>query len=359
MRVGLLIYGSLETRSGGYLYDRQLVATLRGQGDEVRIFSLPWRNYARHLLQNFQRDMAAQLARAQLDVLIQDELNHPSLFHLNTRLRAQARYPIVTLVHHLRSEEAHPAPLLPLYRAVERRYLRSVDGFICNSRATWRSVQELARVDGPAVVAHPGREERPPRLTEADIQARAQEPGPLRLLFVGNLIPRKGLHVLLEALAHLPASAARLTVVGNEQADVRYSQRVRAQARRLGLMDRVTWAGSVSDEALHALYARHHALAVPSQHEGFGIVYLEAMGYGLAAVGTEAGGAGEIIRPGETGLLIPPDDAETLAARLLWLHQHRDELGQMGVAAHRAWLAHPTWEEMGERIRDFLAETFT
>ncbi|HEY79758.1 MAG TPA: glycosyltransferase family 1 protein [Anaerolineae bacterium] len=356
MRIGFVIYGSLETRSGGYLYDRKLVAYLRQQGDEVILFSQPWRNYARRILHNFDGAWADAMARARLDILIQDELNHPSLFLRNRDLRTRVPAPIMALVHHLRSDEAHAPPLMPLYRAVEARYLRSVDGFIYNSRSTQASVLSLAGIERPGVVAYPGREAQAPPLSEADIQARAQQPGPLRLLFVGNLIPRKGLHILLDALAHLPSAMAQLTVVGDAALNARYSRHVRAQARRLGLESRIDWRGPVSDAVLHQLYASHHALAVPSQHEGFGIVYLEAMGYGLIAVGSEAGGAGEIIRPGETGLLIPPGDADALATRLWWLHQHRREMGHMGVAARQTWLTHPTWEETAARIRAFLIE---
>ena len=53
MRIGLVIYGSLDTLSGGYLYDRKLVEYLRAQGDTVEVISLPWRNYAAHLTDNF------------------------------------------------------------------------------------------------------------------------------------------------------------------------------------------------------------------------------------------------------------------------------------------------------------------
>ncbi len=355
MRVGFIIYGSLETRSGGFLYDRKLVAYLRSQGDDVQVFSLPWKSYPRHLLQNADRRWLDTLARAPLDILIQDELNHPSLFWLNRRLKARARYPIVTIVHHLRSDEAHPWPLLPFYRAIEARYLCSVDGFICNSQATRASVLAMAGEGKPTIVAHPGREAHPPPLHQADIRMRAQEPGPLRLLFVGNIIPRKGLHTLLSALARLPDHVALLTLIGDHRVDDRYSQRLRKQAQRLNLEGRVHWAGPVSDVELAQAYAHHHALVAPSQYEGFGIVYLEAMAYGLIAVGTEAGGAGEVIRPGETGLLIPPGDADALAGKLLWLATHRAEMAEMGIAARRVWMAHPTWEETGARIRDFLA----
>ena len=53
MRLGLLIYGSLDTLSGGYLYDRKLVEHLRRAGDSVEIISIPWRSYPAHLADNF------------------------------------------------------------------------------------------------------------------------------------------------------------------------------------------------------------------------------------------------------------------------------------------------------------------
>ncbi len=356
MHIGFVIYGSLDTRSGGYLYDRQLVSYLRSQGDRVTIFSMPWRTYAHHLLHNLQHRWLDAWEQAHLDVLIQDELNHPSLFHLNRRFASRAAIPILALVHHLRSDEAHARGLMPIYRRVERRYLQSVHGWICNSRSTLASVQALTGQHLPAVVAHPGRPSQPPAISDEVIQARAHAPGPLRLLFVGNIIPRKGLHILLQALSHLPTAAAHLTIVGDDRVAPRYSRRMRQRIAHLGLEARIRWMGPVSDERLQALYTDHHVLVVPSQHEGFGIVYLEAMAYGVLPIGSQSGGAREIIRPGETGLLIPPNDPQALAARLLWLHHHRHSLAHMAVAARRAWLAHPTWEATGQRIRQFVLD---
>ncbi|MFL7868236.1 MAG: glycosyltransferase family 1 protein, partial [Anaerolineales bacterium] len=83
MKFGLVIYGSLDTLSGGYLYDRKLVEYLRKQGDSVEIISLPWRNYAAHLTDNFHFRLPPDL-----DLLIQDELNHPSLLSANSRPRS-------------------------------------------------------------------------------------------------------------------------------------------------------------------------------------------------------------------------------------------------------------------------------
>ena len=134
MKIGLIIYGRLQTLSGGYLYDRQLVNHLEEAGETVEIISLPWEGYGRHLLHNFWFALREQLRMAEFDLLLQDELNHPSLFWLNRRLRGEVNYPIVSIVHHLRSSEARPRWQNWFYRLVEQQYLASVDGFIFNSQ---------------------------------------------------------------------------------------------------------------------------------------------------------------------------------------------------------------------------------
>ena len=155
MRVGLLIYGSLDTISGGYLYDRNLVEYLEGQGDQVEVISIPWRNYLAHLGDNFSTSLKKRLLDLQVDVLIQDELNHSSLFWLNRQIKPIVDYPIVSLVHHLRSKETHPWWQKWFYRWIEKRYLNSVDGFILVSQTTRKDVKALVRKEKPFVLANP------------------------------------------------------------------------------------------------------------------------------------------------------------------------------------------------------------
>ena len=149
-----------------------------------------------------------------------------------------------------------------------------MDGFIFNSRTTQGVVSGLVGTGRLGVVAHPGHDHRPATATPAQIAARAAEPGPLRVLFIGNLIPRKGLHTVLDALAQAP-DAARLTVAGNAGSDPAYAAAIRGQINRLGLTDRVALLGAASDEALGRLLAGSHILAVPSSYEGYGIVYAD------------------------------------------------------------------------------------
>jgi glycosyltransferase involved in cell wall biosynthesis len=354
MRVGLVIYGGLETISGGYLYDRVLAEHLRGQGDQVEVISLPWRSYPRHLLNNFSAPLRRRLQAGRFEVLLQDELNHPSLFWLNGR--HSLPYPIVSVVHHLRSSEQRPRWQNRLYLQVERRYLRTVDGFIFNSQTTRRAVESagICLAGKPHLVAYPAGDQLRPEITEAEIALRAAEPGPLRLLFLGNLIPRKGLHSLLMALKQLPAETCTLSVVGSQQADPAYVRAIRRQIERGRLSGRVQLLGALASEALSACLRSHHLLVVPSTYEGYGIAYLEGMGFGLPAIATTAGAASEIITHGVDGFLIPPGDVAALAQGLERLASDGVRLQEMSLAARRRYLAQPTWEQTAGQVRAFL-----
>jgi glycosyltransferase involved in cell wall biosynthesis len=354
VKIGLVIYGSLDTLSGGYLYDRKLVEYLQQQGDVVEILSIPWRNYPAHLLDNFSGSLLARLENLAVDVLLQDELNHPSLFRLNQRLRGKVGYPIVSIVHHLRSSEAHPPALRWLYRRVERRYLRSVQGFVYNSRTTQAAVAALRGEAAGGIVAYPGGDRFSPAISAAAVAQRARRAGPLHILFVGNLTPRKGLHTLIESLARLHARGWLLHVIGRQDVDPGYTARVKRMAAALGVKDRVIFTGKLSENELNDAWIRSHLLAVPSQYEGFGIVYLEGMGFGLPAVGSAAGAAVEIIEDGVNGCLVQPDDPAGLAQRLAALVGDRGLLERMSLAALERFASFPTWADSAARIREYL-----
>ena len=354
MRIGLIIYGSLETITGGFLYDRMLVEHLRRQGDQVEVVSLPWRSYGRSLGHNLSRSLFHRLRNAPFDILLQDELTHPSLFWLNRRVRRAAKYPIVAIVHLLRSVEPRPAWQNRLYGWVERRYLRSVDGSIWNSQATRRAAETLGSQGRPGVVAYPGGDHLTPTISKREIGKRAREAGPLRVLFVGNVSPVKGLHTLIEALSHMPSGTWRLSVIGSLTAASGYVGSVRNQIGRTGLSDHIELLGALPNIEVAAHLERSQVLAVPSAHEGFGIAYLEAMGFGLPAIASAHGAASEVVGHGQEGFLVAPGDAEALVQHLTRLHQDRGLLASMGLKARERYAAHPSWAESGETVRSFL-----
>jgi glycosyltransferase involved in cell wall biosynthesis len=204
------------------------------------------------------------------------------------------------------------------------------------------------------VVAYPGRDDTPPRIRPEEIARRARETGPLRLLFVGNVISRKGLHVLLSALAQLSAEDFQLEVVGDLEIDRAYARGVQALATANRMGDRVTFLGKISEAELADRMRSAHLMAVPSSYEGFGIIYLEGMGSGLPALAGARGAAQEIVTEGETGFLIEPGDSAGLKRCLRTLYTDRECLIRMSLAARRRYEAQPTWEQTAARIRNFL-----
>ncbi len=353
MRVGLVIYGSLEPISGGFLYDQKLVEFLQNQSDQVEIISLPWRSYPRLLLDNLSPALYRRLASLKVDVLIQDELCHPSLFWVSRRVKRNVRFPIISIVHHLRASESHPPGINRLYRFIEREYLRSMDGFVYNSRTTRSSVESQSGLHLPGVVAYPNGQFNPD-IDSTEILARAHQTGPLKLLFIGNLIPRKGLHTLLAAVQSLPPGMAALSVVGGYLSDSRYAREILARMRANQPPDCIQYLGVVPTAQLAGVIRRHHVIAVPSSYEGYGIVYLEGMGFGLPAIATTRGAAGEMITDGQDGFLVAPEDPAALADAIQQLALDRSRLADFSLAARRRYLNHSTWEQCGDSIRQFI-----
>jgi glycosyltransferase involved in cell wall biosynthesis len=204
------------------------------------------------------------------------------------------------------------------------------------------------------VVAHPAGDHLAPKISPDEIARRAHQETPLRLLFVGNLIPRKGLHVLLCAMASIPEVPCTLTIVGGDHLDLAYARSTRQMANQKGLKGRVVFRGELPELALRAAMRIHHLLVMPSIYEGFGIVYLEAMGFGMPPIGSRSGGAQEIVTEDEDGFLIAPGDQNALAGVIAALEGDRDRLAALGIAARARYERHPTWQETGRRIRSFL-----
>jgi glycosyltransferase involved in cell wall biosynthesis len=173
-------------------------------------------------------------------------------------------------------------------------------------------------------------------------------------MFLGNVIPRKGLDVLLDALSRLSRLDWRLTVVGSLEMDRSYANSAREAAEGGPNKGRIQFRGPLVDDRLAVEMREHHLMALPSHYEGYGIAYLEAMGFGMPVVGADAGAAPEIITPGVDGFLVPPGDSASLAEAISSLCSDRFGLAEMGLAARRRYLASPRWDESGEKIRTFL-----
>lgn len=366
MRIGLIIYGSIETLTGGYLYDKYLVQHLESQGDTVDIILLPWRNYWCHIGDNMSKKLLNRLLRTPFDVLLQDELNHPSLFWLNRILREQVKYPIVTIVHQVLCRQPRNILQNMVYRAIEARFLASVDAYIFNSKTTQETVAQVISNDRPSIIAYPGGD----RLGHIDsietIRRRAYERGPLRLLFIGNVLPHKGVYELIEALSRIPKEKWRLSIVGSLAMDTEYVRRIERLLHQKRLLfeesaqpfhdasTQVRLTGPLIGDDLVKHLSHNQLFVMPFSHEGFGIVYLEGMAYGLPAIGSTEGAVKEIVRHGENGFLVAPNLQEVLRQHIETLYGDRERLAKMGIAALNTFHAHPTWHASMESIHGFL-----
>jgi phosphatidyl-myo-inositol dimannoside synthase len=163
----------------------------------------------------------------------------------------------------------------------------------------------------------------------------------------------KGHQALFAALAGMPAAPAggvRLVVAG--EGDDR--QRLAALAADLGLGERVLFTGFVSEATLAELYARAAVLVMPSQGEGFGLVYLEAMRAGKPCVAARDSAAAEIVVDGQTGLLVDPADPAAIAAALDRLFTAPAYAADLGAAGRRRFERDFAPERFAQRLWPLL-----
>jgi glycosyltransferase involved in cell wall biosynthesis len=160
---------------------------------------------------------------------------------------------------------------------------------------------------------------------------RAQHGVPRQALLIGtiaNLLPLKGYEVMLDALPAVLAAmpTVHYLIIGSGEAE--YSTRLKAMTVERGIAERVHFAGFQESVAsyLSALDLYVH----PSLKEAFGLAVVEAMAMGKAVVATTTGGLPEVVAQGETGLLVPPRDAESLAAAVVSLLEDKIRREQMG-----------------------------
>jgi len=355
MRVGLVIIGDLKTLTGGTLYDRILVDYLRSRGHVVDILSLsPGRGYGRQLAGNFSRSLVRQLRRRPPDVLLQDGLCHPSLFLQNGRLRAVSNGPVVALLHQVLSSQPRKKWQNTVLRVVEKQYLQSVDACIFNSRTTRDAARARGAVACPHIIARPAGDRLGSLYSTDAITARAREKGPLRLLFLANVLPHKGLDRLIDALAFVSMRMWRLSVVGSLTMNKPYVRKIGSRIDACGLSQSIRFLGVQDGPSLAAILKKSHLLVLPYSHEAFGIVFLEGMAFGLPAVGSSDGAAREIIRHGENGFLVAPGDSAALATVIEDLYADRNRLEAMSRRALAAFRTQPGWQESMTKIHVFL-----
>jgi len=325
-RVVFVVPGDIDTRTGGSIYDKRMVAGLRSMGwcVDVRAPDLGQ-------LQDGTVTVVDGLALLGLD---QDIERHAS------RLR------VVPLIHLPLALEVGLDPAEAARRdAIERRALAAARLIVATGQAT---VEQLVqrRVDRRCVaLVEPG--------TDLASIARGSGREAVALVSVGALTPGKGHESLIRALAAVPARNWTLTAAGSIERDRRTADRVREVVGELGLGDRVTCAGELDDARLAELYDRSDVFALATERETFGMAVAEAIARGLPVVSTTVGAIPSIV--GDGGILVPPGDGLALTAALTRVIVDRASREALAEGARAARERLRTWEAASRAMADALA----
>jgi glycosyltransferase involved in cell wall biosynthesis len=338
--------GDLDTPTGGFAYDKRMIAELRDLG---------WRPEYLNLGDGFPYPDALTRARAKAKLadvpkgrpIVVDGLAFGVLPDVAESL--SETHPLVAMVHHPLALETGATPAqADALRTSERAALAHVRAVIANSASTARAlIADYAVPRDRITVAPPGTDR--PAVMRRNIAARniAGSGAPVALLTVGAIVPRKGYDVLIEALAGLAGFAWHLTIVGDCSRDPPTAARLRADIDHYHLTTRVTIEDAVPDARLAELYAVSQLFVLPSRYEGFGMAYAEAIAHGLPVIGTTGGAIPDTV-PLTAGILVPPGDAASLAAALRRLIENPAEREQLAAGARDAAGKLPTWRGSAE-----------
>ena len=239
----------------------------------------------------------------------------------------------------------------PERRAAEGRIVEEADRILATCPAEVEDLTTLYGADSDRLSLVPcgvnGETFRPVDRREA--RAALGLPDVPTVVYVGRLVPRKGVDALIRAFALLPDSlGARLVVVGGEPGPGPSPEAIRLAdlACSLGVSRRVTFVGSRPQGELGRFYAAGDVAVSVPHYEPFGMTPLEAMACATPVVGSRVGGIKWSVAEGETGLLVPPRDPEALAESLARLLRDGPTRERMGRAARRRVEELFTWERV-------------
>ncbi|HZU07670.1 MAG TPA: glycosyltransferase family 4 protein [Chloroflexota bacterium] len=339
----LVTLGDPAQLTGGYLYHQRVAALAPAHGVRLAFCSFPEAAFPLPALA--ARRLARALLAAQPQAVVIDSLAAAYLAPVVREL--SAALPLVGSVHQPPGGLDHGPLRTRLQARLDLLVYRRAALLLVASASLAETLTACGIRPSRIQVVPPGR----------DIPAAPASPaGDLRqgraaaFLCVGNWVARKGLLLLLEAFARLPADTATLHLVGRTDVDHSYTARVRARLARPDLRGRVVVHGPVAPAQVAALYRAADVFVLPSTQEPYGTVYSEAMALGLPVVGVAAGNLPHLATDGVEGRIVAPGDVTGLAAALLELARDEPLRRRLGAAARARALTHPTWEETAARF---------
>ena len=343
--------GDLTTPTGGYAYDRKIIGELERLGWQIQLISLG-EGYP------FPTGAQIEFARSTLMKLTQgvpmviDGLALGTLPNLAAELAT--RHPLIALIHHpLAFELGLTNQEIKSLMHSETQALQQVSQVIVTSPATARDLGEHFGINPKIIdVILPGTERNGPK--QIKTQSNTDQLKPVKLLSVGSIIPRKGFQYLIEALAPLADLQWTLSIAGDTSRNTAAYERLMRDIERFQLGERVKVLGVVSNKELDSLYANADVFVLASLFEGYGMVYAEAMSYGLPIIATTGGAIPDTV-PSDAGILVHPGDIPNLTVALKTLIQDSSYRSRLSEGALQAASKQPTWEHAAQQFATVLA----
>lgn len=335
------IPGDIETKTGGYIYERMLLLALRDQGRTVDHLILP-ASFPDPSPAEMAAAIAAMAAVPSDRPLIVDGLVFGAV---ETDGLATVRAPIVAMIHHPLALETGLAPdrAALLYRR-EADNLKLAAQVVVNSPHTAHILCSDFGVNPERVrIALPG--------FAAPDPVRVPASPPL-ILSVGILAPRKGHDILLRALARLTDLDWQAAIVGAPHFP-QTAVELTDLCRDLGLDHRVRFTGLVEQETLRQHYRAATLFALATRYEGYGIVLGEALLYGLPIVTCRVGAVPQTVPEG-AGLLVAPEDPAAFAAALRLLLTDLSARRKIAARSEEAGRSLPTWADTARIMGEVL-----
>ena len=347
----LVAPGCLEARTGGYIYDRRMVEGLRQRGWLVDVLELDasFPHPTSAALEHAARALAAVRAGT---IAIIDSLAFGAMPDLVTREASRLR--LVAVVHlPLAATPGLDGDTAARFEDGERRAFRQAALVVVTGKAAMPLMATYGLAPDRVVVVEPGTDRAPlahgSRGSHGSVVSGSNRTGPLELLSVATLNPGKGHALLLAALASVPYRGWRLTCAGSLTRHRETADRVRGAVTRLGLADRVSFAGDLDGPALAACYDTADVFVLATQQETYGMAVAEALAHGLPVVATMTGAIPELVGD-DAGLLVPVEDGPALVEALSRVLGDDDLRARLAEGARRVRERLPTWEEASGRM---------
>lgn len=343
MKLALIVPGSIDQVTGGYLFARHIVDALRARGDDISVIELAG--------QFPDADAMARKAAAEALAALPDGaiavIDGLGLLGFSDCLAAETRrLKLIGFIHHaLADETGLTANEIVFFQAAERRLLPLLRGSICPSRNTADVLIRYGVAREHIAITPPG------TARAGSPRQREEFRRPLHLLSVATITPRKGHRLLVEALAGIDRDAWRLDCIGSLSRDLACVAELRALIARHHLEANVRLLGERRPEQLPSAYDDADLFVLPSFHEGYGMAFAEALACGLPIVATTAGAIPYTV-PQSAGLLVPPGDVDALREALSRAIGDRALLAKLSEGACRAGAALPDWPQAVARWRD-------